>query len=61
MPDCIEIKQSYELKNNEPVYFKAIGGSHTFFHFVIDSPHILKIKTWPLDQKSEPDLYVTVD
>ena len=33
MPTCIEIKEPYALENNEPVYFKAEGGSHTFFHF----------------------------
>ena len=61
MPPLIEIKEPYALENNVPVYFKAETGTFTHFHFEINSPHIIKIQTWPLDRNSEPDLYVTVN
>ena len=61
MPPLIEVNEPMVLENLTPVYFRAKDGSFTMFHFRIDKPCVLKIKTWPLDRTSEPDLYVTVD
>ena len=61
MPPVIEVNGPMELQNQKPIYFIAKGSSYTHFYFQIDQPAVIKIKTWPLDQDSEPDLYVTVN
>ena len=61
MPDCIQVAEPMELKHMKPVYFKCKRGDYCHFYFRIEQPTIVKINTWPLDKKSEPDLYVGFD
>ena len=61
MPPLIEVKEPMELQNGIPVYFKAKDSSFTRFYFQIDKLCVIKVKTWPLDRESEPDLYMTID
>ena len=61
MPPLIEVTEPMELENQKPVYFKAKDGSFTRFYFQVDKECVIKVKTWPLDRESEPDLYMTVD
>ena len=61
MPPLIDISEPMELESQKPVYFKAKEGTFTRFYFQVDTPCVIKVKTWPLDRESEPDLYMTVD
>ena len=57
----IEINGTYELENEKPVLFKCERGGYRHFSFRVDEPCIVKIDTWPLDDLSDPDLYVGID
>lgn len=61
MPTLIEVNEPLELQNHIPIYFKAKEGTHTRFYFKVDELCVIKVKTWPLDKDSEPDLYMTID
>ena len=61
MPELIAIEEPYELKQAQTVYFQCRRGDHCPFFFRIDKPCVIKIHTWPLDHKSDPDLYVGIN
>ena len=41
--------------------FQAKFGSLTPFYFEVKEPCIIRVETWPLDDESEPELYMSVD
>ena len=61
MPDLVEINEPYELQNQTPVYFKCQRGDYSNFFVRIEKPCVIKVATWPLDDKSDPDLYIDID
>ena len=61
MPDLIEVKEPLELPNMQPVYFQCQKGDYCHFFFNVDKDCVIKINTWPLDENSDPDLYVGID
>ena len=63
MPELIEVTADapVELHNYQPVYFKCQRGDYCHFYFQLDQPGVVKIDTWPLDDQSDPDLYVGID
>jgi len=61
MPELIEVTEPAELENYKPIYFKCQRGDYCNFFFRVDQPCVIKIDTWPLDDHSDPDLYVGID
>lgn len=63
MPVLVEVAadEPIELHHQEPVYFKCRRGDYCPFYFRVEEPCVIKINTWPLDDKSDPDLYVGID
>ena len=61
MPELLEITEPMELVNQTAVYFRSKRGEYRYFYFVVDKPCVVKINTWPLDEESDPDLYVGID
>ena len=50
-----------ELEHMKPVFFECARDSYSYFYFRVDKPSVVKVNTWPLDDKSDPDLYIGVD
>lgn len=49
------------LEHAKPIYFKSRRGDYCTFEFRVSEPCVITIRTWPLDEKSDPDLYVGID
>lgn len=62
MPDLISIgEEPMELEHAKPIYFQCRRGDYCPFFFRVSEPCVVKIQTWPLDESSDPDLYVGID
>ena len=61
MPNLITIDEPVELQSGQPVYFQCRRGDYCPFFFRIEKPCVIKLNTWPLDEQSDPDLYVGID
>ena len=61
MPELLEITEPHQLHHMQPVYFKCNRGDFCHFFFPVENPCVIKINTWPLDDVSDPDLYVQID
>ena len=60
-PPLTDVSTPLELKHGDVVYFKAEKDSHTKFYFDVNEPLVIKIDVWPLNAKSDPDLYIKID
>ena len=60
-PELTDVSKPLELTHGEVIYFKAANETHTKFYFDVKEPYVVKLDVWPLDAKSDPDLYVKID
>ena len=60
-PELTDVSKPYELMSQVPVYFAQKEDSKTKFYFTVSEEMVVKIDVWPLDLKSDPDMYVKID
>ena len=60
-PELTDVSNPVELETNKPVYFKSAKDTFTKFYFIVSDPQVVKVDVWPLDAKSDPDLYIRID
>ena len=62
MPELVSIGQEpMILEHAKPIYFQCRRGDYCPFQFNVTAPCVINLRTWPLDDHSDPDLYVGID
>jgi len=53
--------EPFELQDRKVYHFECLYEQYARFFFEIKEPAIVQIDTWPLNDQSDPDLYVAYD